>query len=194
MTSDTVRNRHESGAATLRVLVGIHGYEPAGWARDARRAVSAWTSTTVRVLAVLDVPAPPFTSVIPPARRAYHAARAEWGRCQEARVQGVIDEFLDVFPCPVETVRVAASQGDPGRTIAEHAKHWPADVVVVAAPELRATSWLWPGRVHEQVVRRVSCAVLVTPPPRTRRERPRLRVVPRSIVSWRRAVAANRGA
>ncbi len=194
MTAEVRDDRHQPGGSTLRVLIAVHGYEPAEWGPATCRALSMWASPTVRVLAVLDPPSPPFTSLIPPARRAYHGALAEWGRQETARVQRVVDRVLQVLPSAPEVVRVPASHGDTGRTIAEYAGRWPADLIVVAAPAPGAWSWLLPGAVHERVVRNASCPVLIMPQPGAPGRRARFLAGPRGILAGRWNVTANRGA
>jgi len=50
----------------LRVLLAVHGHEPTEWTQAVCRVVSGWTNASVRVLGVVDVPSPPFTSLLPP--------------------------------------------------------------------------------------------------------------------------------
>jgi nucleotide-binding universal stress UspA family protein len=143
-----------------RVLIAVHGGEPAGWAPAASRVVSLWTRPSIRILAVVTVPCPPFTSLIPPAARMYRAARATWEAAERERVQRVID---DVARAPLHDAEIAwlpVSYADPGRAIAEHARRWAADVLLVAG--FPATG-LWRGGVYDPVLRRAPCPVLVAP-------------------------------
>ncbi len=167
----------------LRVLIAVHGYEPPGWADETCHLVSTWACPSVRVLAVLDVPTPPFTSLTGAARRAYGAARARWAEIERARLDGPIAALLSALPRQAEVVRTPASRGDVARTIAEEARTWPADLVTVGAPAPGFHAWLRPGPVHERLVRLASCAVLVTTPSRVelrglRRLAPRRRISP----------------
>ena len=147
----------------LRVLIAVHGRERVGWMAEACRVLARWSAPSVRVLAVLDVPAPPFTSLTPYARRRYAGARAAWRAQEEIRLQEMLEQLLPLLPRTVDVVRVAGP-GDVARSIVHHAAAWPADVVVVGAPVPGLRSWLWPGTVHERVLRRMPCAVLVTAP------------------------------
>ena len=154
------------GEAT-RVLLAVHGGEPEGWARETRRTVALWVKPAVRILAVLAVPCPPFTSLIPPAARLYRAARAAWHDAEEKRVQRVIDDVAPALPGIPEVVWVPVAYGDAGRTIAEHARAWPADVLVMA---VTPTAGFWLGAVHDRVIRHAGCPVLLTPGPGAGRE------------------------
>ena len=148
-----------------RVLIAVHGFEPALWAADAARTISMWRSPELRLLIVPCVPAPPFTSLTPIARRAYADARAAWIQEEERRLTRIVDEWKRQLSVAVDVVRAPSLQGDLAATIAGHAGDWPADVVVVGAPEPTFRAWLWPGPVHQRIVLRAPCAVLVLPAP-----------------------------
>jgi nucleotide-binding universal stress UspA family protein len=165
MTTVTTEGPCQSGAVPLRVLVAVHGYEQPGWAHVTCRVVSTWMGSSVRVLAVLDVPKPPLTSLTGAARGAYDAARAQWTESERARLQEVIDALLPGLPREAEVTHAPAERGDLALTIAEAARAWAADVVVVGRPAPGLRSWLRPGPVHERLLRRAGCAVLVTTPP-----------------------------
>jgi nucleotide-binding universal stress UspA family protein len=115
------------------------------------------------LLVVLDIAAPPFTSLLPAARRRYRAALAERRRHEEEWSHRVLEELRAALPGPPEVIRLAARRADPARTIGEHAGEWGADVVMVGR-DTRSRLWraLF-GAVHERVVQFTPCAVLVTP-------------------------------
>jgi len=159
MSAVTVEVRGRLQTAT-RILLAIHGGEPTGWVRAAHRALGLWDRPAVRVLGLVAVPSPPFTSLIPAAARRYQAARAAWEEAERGRVRGVIDAVMPVLPADVDVVWVRVSYTDPGRTITEHARVWAADVVLLAAPSA-AGPWL--GGLPEGVVRRARCPVLMAP-------------------------------
>jgi len=165
MTAAVTTEDHRS-TVPLRVLVAVHGYEPSGWAEETSRLVSTWACPCVRVLGVLDVPTPPFTSLTGTARRAYGAARAQWTEIERARLDGPIAALMPGLPRQAEVIRTPASRGDIARTIAAQAHAWPADLAIVGAPAPGFRSWLRTGPVHERLVRLASCAVLVTAPAR----------------------------
>ena len=167
-----------------RILIAVHGYEPDGWARDACRAVPAGAGV-VRLLVVLDVIAPSFTSLLPVARRRYGAARVQWEREDEERSRPVVDEMLAALPRLPEVVRLVAARSDPARTIARHAAEWLADVVIVGRDHRPRTTRALLGAVHERVLRFAPCAVLVPPPTSGAGEG--------VSVQWRAAVQGGRG-
>jgi nucleotide-binding universal stress UspA family protein len=156
VVTSEVRDRLQTAT---RILLAIHGGEPVGWARAARRALGMWVRPSVRVLGLVAVPSPPFTSLIPAGARLYRVARTAWEEAERARVQRVIDGLAPALPAGGEVVWVRVSYTDPGRVITEHAQLWAADVLVLAAP----AGGPWLGAVHDRVIRRARCPVLVTP-------------------------------
>ena len=162
MTSLPDTNTRSTYPKPGRLLIAIYGHEPRGWARDVCRAVPSGTGL-IRLLVVLNVAAPPFTSLLPAARRRYRAALSEWQRHEEEQNRVVLEELLTALPGPPEVIRLAARHADPARTIGEHARAWGADVVVVGR-DTRPRLWhaLF-GAVHERVVQFTPSAVFVTP-------------------------------
>src|SRR5262245_10308675 len=156
-------NSHSSIGSSSRIFIVMHGYEPAGWEQDVCHAASIWVSPIIRILAVLDAPMPPFTSLTPMARHAYFEALEARRVEEEARLQVSIKRLMPLLPGVVEVVHVQPTHGRPGKTIAEHARSWSAHVIVVApsAPGLR--TWLWPGPLHKELLRYAYCAVMITP-------------------------------
>src|SRR5262245_25606117 len=165
MTSVTIESHVPSRTAPLHLLVAVHGHEPPGWADETCRLVSSWMPSSVRVLAVLDVPSPPFTSLIGAARNAYAAARAQWSQAERARLQDAIDTLSPGLPAGAQVTLMPASRGRIALAIADAARAWPADVVIVGAPAPGRRSRLGPGPVHEHLLRLTRCAVLVTAAP-----------------------------
>ena len=146
---------------TPRVLIVLHGDEPAGWWLEACRIVSMWKSVRVRVLVIPNVPCPRFTSLTPFARRLYDGARRAWRREKEIRLQPALDFMMRALPRNVEIIRAPSSAENTVSTIVEAVDDWSADVVVVGAPAPGLRSWLSLGPVHERVLRRATCAVVV---------------------------------
>ena len=177
-----IDDRSRVPGATRRVLIAVHGREPAGWELELCRALTLSPETAVRVLAVADVPSPPSAVLLPSARRSRARARDEWRRLEEATVNRRLDALLaglSITP-DVEWARVA--DADPGLRIVEQAAAWGADLIVVGVD---GASWLERrllGAIHERVVARAGCAVLVTPP-----------VARRTLRRWTGASASPRG-
>jgi nucleotide-binding universal stress UspA family protein len=92
----------------------------------------------------------------------YVAARAAWRDVEEKRLQRLIDELAPALPGTADVVWAPASCADPGRTIAQHARQWPADVLLMAATP---PPGLWLGTLHRRVIRQAGCPVLLTPAP-----------------------------
>ena len=151
-------------AAARRVLIGIHGYEPDAYGRAIDRVLSMWAMLACRVVVVREEPPSRFTSLVPSARTLYRAALADERGRERARLQDMVDDVVHVLPKSTTVVWVTARRRDPARILADHAREWPADVLVVAPPQRAALSRLWPGVVHQRVVRRATCAVLVVSP------------------------------
>jgi nucleotide-binding universal stress UspA family protein len=147
-----------------RVLVAVHGYEPAGWARQAARSVQRAGADQVRIAAVLDVPQPPFTSLLPAARRRYGGAVAAWRHGERERLQTTIDALTAALGAAPPVVHLEARRSDPGRALAEHAAEWGADAVVVGR-DTRSRLWhLLFGAADQDLLRHAPCAVLVAGP------------------------------
>jgi nucleotide-binding universal stress UspA family protein len=144
-------------AGAMRVLLAVHGGEASGWGLEARRILATWSAPSVRVLAVV-VPRRSFRSLLPAAARRYRDALEAW--VESERLRRLVEGLLPMLPGVPEVAWVRAAQGDPGRTIAESAVTWSADVVLVGAA---AAPGLWLSAVHERLIRHASCPVLVTP-------------------------------
>lgn len=151
-----------------RVLIVVHGYEPPTWAAEVLATIALWSRAEVRVLAVPSAPAPPFTSLTPPARRAYAGARQAWRRREEARVRRLAEGLRSGLPAGSELVGMPSTEGDLVRTIVAEAGRWPADVLMVGAPAPSLRTWLWPGPIHQRLLGWAPCAVLVIPATRPR--------------------------
>jgi nucleotide-binding universal stress UspA family protein len=146
-----------------RALFAVHGYEPRAWARDVLTSSPPSSTDVVGVLVVVDVPTPPLTSLTPGAGHRYRAAVAEWRRQEEARTRPTLETLLAGLPRRPEVVHAIARRSDPGRTIADLASEWSADVVIVGRDTRSPVSRARLGAIHERVVRLARCAVLVAP-------------------------------
>jgi len=147
----------------MKILIAIHGNEPPGWARELPGVLALPSSAVLRLLPVVDVPAPAFTSLTPWARRAFRAAIAAWERDAETRVRNSLDVLVATMPCPSETLWTRASRSDPARAVVDQAKAWPADLVVVGRDTRPRLERLLLGNIHRSVVRDAPCGVLVWP-------------------------------
>jgi nucleotide-binding universal stress UspA family protein len=150
-------------ATRARVLVAVHGHEPAGWVAEAVRAVPR--PSELRIVTVLDTSVPAFTSLLPAARRRYAAAAAAERRTERERVSQNLDALLGAFAAGagdgLDVRELQARDADPARAIAEHAAAWPADLVVVGRDVRSRALRMVLGAVHERVLRRASCTVVV---------------------------------
>jgi nucleotide-binding universal stress UspA family protein len=162
---------HDRAAGALRVLLAVHGGEPAGWGLEVRRILATWSAPSIRVLAVVDAPRVSFTSLLPAAARRHHGASRAWARLEQERLQRLLDDLLPLLPGALAPTWIHAAQADPGRAIAEDAATWQADVVLVGAAPA-AGPFL--GAVHERLIRHAPCPVLVTPVPVAPRRRARV--------------------
>jgi nucleotide-binding universal stress UspA family protein len=145
-----------------KILVAVHGHEPRGWVDQVVHAVPP-AAHSIRILVVLDVPSPPFTSLLPEARRRYSAAQAEWRRLEKAQAEPLVASLVSALEPQPEVTHVVANDGDPGRAIVEHAREWVADLVVIGRDTRgRVERALFPA-AHKRVVDDARCAVFLTP-------------------------------
>ena len=157
-------DRPEPGSSR-RVLVAVHGREPAGWEIEVCRALALSPGAAVRVLAITDVPSPPSAALLPAARRARARADAEWRRIQVANIGRRVDTLLSALPMVPDVAWANVADADPGRAIVERATVWAADLIVVGVDDADWLERRLLGAVHERVVDQAGCAVLVMPSP-----------------------------
>jgi nucleotide-binding universal stress UspA family protein len=141
----------------------VHGHEPAGWESHAQLALISWPLASVRLLGVMNPPTSSFTSLIPPARRAHAAAIRAWRKLERERVGLRIEALLARLRIGTETDFVEAAGADPGRTIAQQAVAWSADLLVVGQDMRPWVERRLTGAIHEHVVAHTSCQVLLIP-------------------------------
>jgi nucleotide-binding universal stress UspA family protein len=113
----------------------------------------------VTVMMAINVPRPPFTSVIPLARQLYTAALA--GLRQDAKAWEVVTEARRALGSQVGSVATRVQEGQPGPVIVGIARACRADLVVMGSGRSRAWTRFVPGRVSVHVVRHAHCSVLV---------------------------------
>jgi nucleotide-binding universal stress UspA family protein len=182
---------HHRSAGAVRVLLAVHGGEAAGWGLEAGRVVATWSAPAVRVVAVVDLPRPPFTSLLPAASRRHHASREAWRRVEQERLRRLLDDLTPTLPGTPDVAWVEAAHSDPGRAIAEYAATWGADVVLVGAAPAPGP---WLGAVHERLIRHAPCPVLVTPVPVAPRRRARVPAPARALARGGQGVTAGQEA
>jgi nucleotide-binding universal stress UspA family protein len=144
-----------------KILVAVHGHEPRGWVDQVVHALPP-AARSIRILVVLDVPSPPFTSLLPEARRRYSAARAEWQRLAKTQAESLVASLVAALEPPPEVTHVIANDGDPGRAIVEHARDWAADLVVVGRDARGRLERALVPAAHKRVVDDARCAVFLT--------------------------------
>jgi nucleotide-binding universal stress UspA family protein len=140
----------------LTMLIAIHGHELDGWTEEIRPALAAHPGARIRVLVVDEPPPAGFTSLLPAARRRYAAAVREWREIAADARRRRLDELLARLPCRPEIVHATCVRGDAGRTIAEHAAAWPAQVLVVGRDARTGLSRRVVSRAHAPLVRIVT--------------------------------------
>jgi nucleotide-binding universal stress UspA family protein len=165
MESDHKLDDRPELGASRRVLVAVHGREPAGWEVEVCRALALSPRAAVRVLAITDVPSPPSAALLSAARRARARAHAEWRRIQVGTVGRRVDTLLSVLPMVPDVAWAHVADADPGRAIVERATAWGADLIVVGVDDAAWLERRLLGAIHERVVDQASCAVLVMPSP-----------------------------
>jgi len=108
----------------------------------------------------IDVPRPPFTSLIPRARRLYAAALAALRHDAETKAWEVVAEARRALASHVGSVATRVHEGRPGPAIVEIARACRADLVAMGSGRLRAWSFL-AERASVHVVRHAHCSVLI---------------------------------
>jgi nucleotide-binding universal stress UspA family protein len=152
----------------------------------------------VTVMTAMEVPHPPFTSVIPPARRAFHAALAVLHQDAEDHATEVLDKARLDLEGQVDSVATRMHLGYAGPTIVDMARACRVDLVAVGSRGLGMYKGFLLGSVSDYVAQHAHCPVLVvkTAPKRDRRfllvlEGPADR---ERVVGWLRALDLSAGA
>ncbi len=111
-----------------------------------------------------------------------------------------LDDRLDARRAPLRVLITVHGHETSGwgeataRAAAIHVDEWRPDVVAIGAPPRTLRTWLWPGPLHERLVRRLTCSVLITPPPAPGPRRPARAARIDRVVPIARAVPAPRKA
>lgn len=124
----------------------------------------------VTAMTAVEVPHPPFTSLLPAARRAYDTALSALREDAEANANDVLDKARRELEPHFDTVATRMHAGYAGATIVEMAAACRADLVVVGSRGLGPYKGLLLGSVSNHVAQCAGCSVLVAkPPPKERR-------------------------
>jgi nucleotide-binding universal stress UspA family protein len=115
-----------------------------------------------RVVVVLDVPSPPFTSVLPVARRYYGAALTEWRRLAEEQARRSVEALSSALGRVPDVMQVLAGGADAAGPIVEFAVTWGAEVIIVGRDTRGKVTRVLLTPIHTRVVNSAPCAVLVT--------------------------------
>lgn len=129
------------------------------------------TPVHVTVMTAMEVPHPPFTSLIPAARRAYDSALYTLRKDAEAEATELLAGTRRALESHVASIGTRAHPGQAGPTIVETACACRADLVVVGSRGLGPYKGFLLGSVSNHVAQHTRCSVLVakTPPAGQRR-------------------------
>jgi len=152
----------------------------------------------VTVMTAMEVPHPPFTSLIPPARRAFDYALAVLHRDAEVHATEVLDRARLDLERHVASVATRMHLGYAGPTVVDMARKCRADLLAVGSRGLGMYKGYLLGSVSAHVAQHAHCPVLIakTPPRGERRfllvlERPADR---ERVVGWLSALDLSAGA
>jgi nucleotide-binding universal stress UspA family protein len=125
----------------------------------------------VTVMTAMEVPHPPFTSLILPARKAFRAALTVLHHDAEDHATEVLDKARFHLEGHVDSVATRMHLGHAGPTIVDMARACRVDLVVVDSRGLGMYKGFLLGSVSDYVAQHAHCPVLVvkTPPKKDRR-------------------------
>lgn len=143
-----------------RILVALDGSATAFHALDAALDLAAHWAATLDTLFVVDTPIAVLD--IPAYDPALYrdAAREEARRCRDAAAQRMAARQVDGNRRVVEAVPLGE---DVASVIAEAARSWPADLLVMGTHGRRGWRRAMLGSVAERTVRLAACPVLLIP-------------------------------
>ncbi|HSK92941.1 MAG TPA: universal stress protein [Candidatus Angelobacter sp.] len=143
----------------MRVLIGVDGSEPSRVACELVASRSWPPETRVRLVAVVEPPAP-WIGV--PVLREELAAR-------EGELTTLLDTHADALRRAGLPCELVVEAGRPGEVLLEHASEWIADLVVVGSRGRGAAASALFGSVSAHLVDHAPCPVLVARGPRADR-------------------------
>jgi nucleotide-binding universal stress UspA family protein len=116
----------------------------------------------VTVMTAMEVPHPPFTSLLPAAQRRYDAALLVLRHDAEAKAADVLEKARLELEEHVASVATRMHSGPAGPTIVDMARACRADLLVVGSRGLGPYKGFLLGSVSEYVTRHAHCPVLLT--------------------------------
>jgi len=125
----------------------------------------------VTVMTAMEVPHPPFTSLIPPARRAFHTALVVLRHDAEDHATEVLDKARLDLEGHVDSIATRMHLGYAGPTIVDMARACRVDLVAVGSRGLGMYKGFLLGSVSDYVAQHAHSPVLIvkTPPKGERR-------------------------
>jgi nucleotide-binding universal stress UspA family protein len=145
----------------MRILLGTDGSEGARWGADIILALPFPSPVNVTVVAVAEVPHPPFTSLTPMARQMYNSALASLRREAEEAARTAMDEARKALDGSVTSVATRLTHGPAAASLIETAEALGADLVVVGSRGFGPVKQVLLGSVSQKVVRYAPCSVLL---------------------------------
>jgi nucleotide-binding universal stress UspA family protein len=114
--------------------------------------------TQVRVLYVIEPMTAYLTAGLVPE---LVSVSAKIERSREKEAEALIEKMAGTLRKAGFTASISVDTGDPTGVILDHAKEWPADLIVMGSHGLRGLSRLLMGSVSDAVVRHADCSVQV---------------------------------
>ncbi len=152
----------------------------------------------VTAMTAVEVPHPPFTSLIPAARRAYDTALSALREDAEANAAAVLDAARRALEGRVTSVATRAHRGYADVTIVDAASACRADLVSVGSRGLGPYKGILLGSVSNHVAQHAGSSVLVTKQPPTGRCRLLVALdgsdAEAGVVGWLKALDLSAGA
>ena len=155
----------------MHILLATDGSETARFAQEHILALPWPTPVHVTVIAAIDAPHPPFTSLTPEARETYASAVGALREDAEGKAADVVRQARRALVSRAGSVITRIHEGDPGRVVVEMAHACRADLVAVGSRGLGIVAGFLLGSVSRYVVRYAPCSVLVAKRPVMRNSR-----------------------
>jgi nucleotide-binding universal stress UspA family protein len=147
----------------MNILVAIDGSEHSRFQIEAVASRPWPASSTIRILSVAQIPAPPSAEGFGAAQ--VSQAYLEVERLMTIEGQAVVNRAADALRGSGHAIEPVVRIGDPRAEIIEEAKRSSADLIVVGWTGKNALKRLVLGSVAEYIVRHAPCSVEVVRPP-----------------------------